>query len=110
MKSQKSVLSSQKNVYQKDTAITSIDADLQGVQDGRLTEEETMETGSVPLRTYWFYVQSAGGFLVFLLILFMYTLNIGSNSGSSWWLAHWLHVGVAVRNQQNYLIICKYHY
>jgi len=95
VKSQKSVLSSQKNVYQKDTAITSIDADLQGVQDGRLTEEETMETGSVPLRTYWFYVQSAGGFLVFLLILFMYTLNIGSNSGSSWWLAHWLHVGVA---------------
>jgi len=79
----------------KDEHITSIDGDLQGVEDGRLTVEDTIEAGSIPLSTYVFYVRCAGGFLLTLLVVLIFTINIASTSTSSWWLAHWLDVGVA---------------
>ena len=80
----------------KEEHVASIDADLQAVKDGRLTEEETIEAGSIPLSTYMFYIRCAGGFLLTLLVVTIFTINIASTSSSSWWLAHWLDVGVAV--------------
>ena len=80
----------------KAQGITSIDADMKGVEDGRLTEEETIEVGSIPFSTYMFYVRCAGGILVALLVVVIFSINIASSASSSWWLAHWLNVGVAV--------------
>lgn len=79
----------------KAQGITSIDADMKGVEDGRLTEEETIEVGSIPFSTYMFYVRCAGGILVALLVVVIFSINIASSASSSWWLAHWLNVGVA---------------
>ena len=80
----------------KAQGITSIDADMKGVEGGRLTEEETIEVGSIPFSTYMFYVRCAGGILVALLVVVIFSINIASSASSSWWLAHWLNVGVAV--------------
>ncbi|XP_057372866.1 ATP-binding cassette sub-family C member 5-like [Daphnia carinata] len=63
--------------------------------NGRLTEAEKMEKGSIPWSTYDIYIQSAGGYILSLLVFFTFVLNIFSTALSSWWLAHWFNVGSA---------------
>lgn len=74
----------------------SVDATLQKVANGRLIEAERVEKGSIPITTYLVYLRYAGGYFLSLFVLMTFIVNIGSTSFSSWWLAHWLHVGVAV--------------
>lgn len=87
---------------------------------GRLIEEEKMEVGSIPCKTYKAYIKSAGGYILAAFVLSMFTVNVvGSgtiifrfheriqccltyvsfhvpSAMSSWWLAHWLNTGVVV--------------
>ena len=85
---------------------------------GRLTEEETMEVGSIPCSIYKAYIQSAG-YILSAFVLSMFVVNVVGTGRkleiikpkpnkfsycrwiefvgmSSWWLAHWLNVGVVV--------------
>ena len=88
------------------------------LNNGRLTGAEKMEKGSIPWGTYHIYIKSAGGYILALIVLLIFILNVFvtgkfrillrfflptfyftsmSIAFSSWWLAHWLNVGVAVR-------------
>jgi ATP-binding cassette subfamily C (CFTR/MRP) protein 5 len=89
--------------------------------DGRLTEEEMMEKGFIPVSTYKTYIKLAGGYMLSIFVISMFAVNvIGSGNDqnlkiicfkayfyssllyliamSAWWLAHWLNVGVVVSN------------
>lgn len=44
--------------------------------EGRLTEEEKVEVGSIPWSTYKTYVQSAGGFILSMFVLMMFVINV----------------------------------
>lgn len=43
---------------------------------GRLTEEETMEVGSIPCSIYKAYIQSAGGYVLSAFVLSMFVVNV----------------------------------
>lgn len=49
--------------------------------------------GSVPWSVYGVYIRAAGGPLVFLVILSLFMLNVGSTSFSTWWLSYWIKQG-----------------
>lgn len=65
-----------KNSPEKNNATK--DGDMQSVKHGRLIEEEKVEEGSIPWRTYQIYIQYAGGFLVAFLVMVTFIINIGS--------------------------------
>lgn len=46
--------------------------------DGRLTEAEKMEKGSIPWSTFHIYIMSAGGYIVSFFVLLTFVLNIFS--------------------------------
>lgn len=49
--------------------------------DGRLTEEEMMEKGSIPVSTYKTYIKLAGGYMLSIFVLSLFAVNvIGSGS------------------------------
>lgn len=54
--------------------------------------------GSVPCAVYKVYIQALGGWLVFLFILALFILNVGSIAFSNWWLSYWIKQGSGVRD------------
>lgn len=56
---------------------------MQNPNSGRLTEEEKMEVGSIPWRTYYMYVQCAGGLIVAFLVMITFIINVGSTGNKS---------------------------
>ncbi|KAK4005312.1 hypothetical protein OUZ56_007029 [Daphnia magna] len=79
----------------KKTANLAFQQQIPVAMNGRLTEAEKMEKGSIPWSTYHIYIKSAGGYILSLLVLLTFILNIFSTALSSWWLAHWFNVGSA---------------
>lgn len=79
-------------------------------------EAEKIEVGAIPLKTYTTYIKYAGGYFFSFFVLLIFIINVSSTgiilnyctlkvlyysllfltALSSWWLAHWLSVGVAV--------------
>ena len=72
---------------------------VESVQGGRMIKAEKVEVGSVPFSTYLMYLRCAGGYAVSALVLLVFAVSVVSSSFSSWWLAHWLDAGSAVRTR-----------
>uniref|UniRef100_A0AAY4B775 ATP-binding cassette, sub-family C (CFTR/MRP), member 5 n=1 Tax=Denticeps clupeoides TaxID=299321 RepID=A0AAY4B775_9TELE len=64
----------------------------------QLMQMEERGRGSVPWSVYGVYIQAAGGPLVFLFILMLFVLNVGSTAFSNWWLSYWIKQGILVGN------------
>uniref|UniRef100_A0A673MCM1 ATP-binding cassette sub-family C member 5 n=1 Tax=Sinocyclocheilus rhinocerous TaxID=307959 RepID=A0A673MCM1_9TELE len=60
---------------------------------GQLMQVEERGKGSVPWAVYKVYIQALGGWLVFLFILALFVLNVGSTAFSNWWLSYWINQG-----------------
>ncbi|XP_035239758.1 multidrug resistance-associated protein 5 isoform X3 [Anguilla anguilla] len=60
---------------------------------GQLMQAEERGQGSVPWSVYRVYIQALGGVMVFLLILLLFILNVGSAAFSNWWLSYWIKEG-----------------
>lgn len=58
---------------------------------GQLIEKEEMVVGNVKFGTYKSYISAAGGYIVCLLVLFLYSLAMGSVVFSDWWLGIWIN-------------------
>uniref|UniRef100_A0A672SY73 Multidrug resistance-associated protein 5-like n=1 Tax=Sinocyclocheilus grahami TaxID=75366 RepID=A0A672SY73_SINGR len=58
-----------------------------------LMQVEERGKGSVPWAVYKVYIQALGGWLVFLFILALFVLNVGSTAFSNWWLSYWINQG-----------------
>ncbi|KAG9348188.1 hypothetical protein JZ751_001923 [Albula glossodonta] len=61
--------------------------------NGQLMQVEERGRGSVPWSVYGVYIQASGGVMVFLLILVLFILNVGSTAFSNWWLSYWIKAG-----------------
>uniref|UniRef100_A0A8C1Z4K7 ATP-binding cassette sub-family C member 5 n=1 Tax=Cyprinus carpio TaxID=7962 RepID=A0A8C1Z4K7_CYPCA len=61
--------------------------------DGQLMQVEERGKGSVPCAVYKVYIQALGGWPVFLFILALFVLNVGSTAFSNWWLSYWIKQG-----------------
>ncbi|TRY99951.1 hypothetical protein DNTS_010308 [Danionella cerebrum] len=61
--------------------------------DGQLMQVEERGKGSVPSAVYKVYIQALGGWPVFLFILALFMLNVGSTAFSNWWLSYWIKQG-----------------
>ncbi|XP_064158420.1 multidrug resistance-associated protein 5 isoform X2 [Anguilla rostrata] len=61
--------------------------------NGQLMQAEERGQGSVPWSVYRVYIQALGGVMVFLLILLLFILNVGSTAFSNWWLSYWIKEG-----------------
>ncbi|XP_051579787.1 ATP-binding cassette sub-family C member 5-like isoform X1 [Myxocyprinus asiaticus] len=61
--------------------------------EGQLMQVEERGKGSVPWAVYKVYIQALGGLPVFLLILALFVLNVGSTAFSNWWLSYWIKQG-----------------
>uniref|UniRef100_A0A672RNK1 ATP-binding cassette, sub-family C (CFTR/MRP), member 5 n=1 Tax=Sinocyclocheilus grahami TaxID=75366 RepID=A0A672RNK1_SINGR len=64
---------------------------------GQLMQVEERGKGSVPWAVYRVYIQALGGWPVFLVILALFVLNVGSTAFSNWWLSYWIKQGSGVR-------------
>uniref|UniRef100_A0A671M1F4 ATP-binding cassette sub-family C member 5 n=1 Tax=Sinocyclocheilus anshuiensis TaxID=1608454 RepID=A0A671M1F4_9TELE len=49
--------------------------------------------GSVTWRTYHQYCKAAGGYILLLFVILLFTLLVGLTAFSSWWLSYWLEQG-----------------
>ncbi|MES1916352.1 MAG: hypothetical protein MHM6MM_008178 [Cercozoa sp. M6MM] len=58
-------------------------------QHGKLTEKETVETGAVGWSVYRRYIDAAGGFSTFLVVLAFYTMRSAGDVATNRWLAYW---------------------
>lgn len=45
---------------------------------GRLVEEEKVEVGSIPTSIYHLYIKYAGGYLIAMIALVFFIVNVGS--------------------------------
>lgn len=68
------------SVQSKKVAKEIVVPDLQPVVaiNGRLTEAEKMEKGSIPWSTFHIYIKSAGGYILSFFVLLTFVLNIFS--------------------------------
>uniref|UniRef100_A0A8C1TQK9 ATP-binding cassette, sub-family C (CFTR/MRP), member 5 n=1 Tax=Cyprinus carpio TaxID=7962 RepID=A0A8C1TQK9_CYPCA len=60
----------------------------------QLMQVEERGKGSVPWAVYKVYIQALGGWPVFLFILALFVLNVGSTAFSNWWLSYWIKQGI----------------
>ncbi|XP_069104067.1 ATP-binding cassette sub-family C member 5-like isoform X2 [Argopecten irradians] len=67
---------------------------------GKLIVAEEKAKGKVTARTYWNYVQSAGGMFVAVFVFLIYLVSVGAQSGTSWWLSYWLNQGSGNTTEQ----------
>uniref|UniRef100_A0A8C1YP46 ATP-binding cassette sub-family C member 5 n=1 Tax=Cyprinus carpio TaxID=7962 RepID=A0A8C1YP46_CYPCA len=66
--------------------------ETKGKKDQLVTQEVSLE-GSVTWRTYHQYCKAAGGYILLLFVILLFTLLVGSTAFSSWWLSYWLEQG-----------------
>ncbi|XP_070617726.1 ATP-binding cassette sub-family C member 12-like [Erythrolamprus reginae] len=59
----------------------------------QLIQKEEKAEGSIKWETYYTYIKSSGGLLLWLGIVFLFLLMIASSGFSSWWLSFWLKQG-----------------
>ncbi|XP_066494056.1 ATP-binding cassette sub-family C member 12-like [Tiliqua scincoides] len=59
----------------------------------QLIQKEEKQEGSVTWKTYQTYIQASGGFLLWIFIVLLFILMIGSSAFSNWWLSFWLEQG-----------------
>lgn len=71
-----------------------------GFLSGQLMQVEERGKGSVPCEVYKVYIQALGGWLVFLFILALFIVNVGSIAFSNWWLSYWIKQGSGVRDTE----------
>uniref|UniRef100_A0A8C2HCC3 ATP-binding cassette, sub-family C (CFTR/MRP), member 12 n=1 Tax=Cyprinus carpio TaxID=7962 RepID=A0A8C2HCC3_CYPCA len=71
-----------------------------GKKDQLVTQEVSLE-GSVTWRTYHQYCKAAGGYILLLFVILLFTLLVGSTAFSSWWLSYWLEQGSGVNSSGN---------
>uniref|UniRef100_A0A9J7Y8K9 ATP-binding cassette sub-family C member 5 n=1 Tax=Cyprinus carpio carpio TaxID=630221 RepID=A0A9J7Y8K9_CYPCA len=71
-----------------------------GKKDQLVTQEVSLE-GSVTWRTYHQYCKAAGGYILLLFVILLFTLLVGSTAFSSWWLSYWLEQGSGVNPSGN---------
>uniref|UniRef100_A0A672RNH9 ATP-binding cassette sub-family C member 5 n=1 Tax=Sinocyclocheilus grahami TaxID=75366 RepID=A0A672RNH9_SINGR len=75
---------------------SSLKKPLENKKAGSVKKEKTVEErgkGSVPWAVYRVYIQALGGWPVFLVILALFVLNVGSTAFSNWWLSYWIKQG-----------------
>lgn len=63
---------------------------------GQLVKAEDVEEGNVTWQSYWYYIRAAGGWFVFIFVMLIFVLAIGSQMVTSWWLSNWLSQGSGV--------------
>lgn len=71
----RNTFSSKSSITQEDNADNNV---LSDVKRGHLIQEEAIGVGSVPVSTYLIYIQYAGGYLVSLIALIFFVINVGS--------------------------------
>jgi hypothetical protein len=76
-------LSSTEAVSQLKNRLTKTDEFIP-TADGRLTEVEMMEKGSIPVSTYKTYIKLAGGYMLSIFVFSLFAVNvIGSGSNQN---------------------------
>ncbi|XP_056602458.1 ATP-binding cassette sub-family C member 12 [Triplophysa dalaica] len=71
-----------------------------GKKDQLVTQEVSQE-GSVTWRTYHQYCKAAGGYILSVIILLLFTFLVGSTAMSNWWLSYWLEQGSGLLNSSD---------
>ncbi|KAF0977347.1 hypothetical protein FDP41_003339 [Naegleria fowleri] len=64
-------------------------------KDGKLMSTEDRAEGSVKFSVYKSYVQYAGGYFIFAIILLLYSLSQASNMITNWFLAEWSNIATS---------------
>ncbi|XP_072361423.1 ATP-binding cassette sub-family C member 5-like [Scyliorhinus torazame] len=62
-------------------------------KEDQLMQAEEKAGGSVSWSTYGIYIKAAGGSLIFLVNILLFTLTAGSIAFSNWWLSYWIKQG-----------------
>ncbi|KAI1889792.1 hypothetical protein AGOR_G00166580 [Albula goreensis] len=73
-------------------------------KDQLVTQESTQE-GSVTWRTYHQYCRAAGGYLLLLVIAWLFILLVGTTAFSNWWLSYWLEQGSGMQGNSSNITI-----
>ncbi|XP_060041586.1 ATP-binding cassette sub-family C member 11 isoform X2 [Erinaceus europaeus] len=73
-------------------------ADL--VLENQNLKKEKMENMSLRWRIYHHYIQSAGGYMVTVLVFLLMVLIVSLTTFNFWWLSHWLEQGSGIKNSQ----------
>lgn len=60
-------------------------------EKGQLTKIEERQTGLIPMRIYWYYIQS-GGIRVFIFCVVFFLISAALQVGGTWWLSVWSSV------------------
>ncbi|XP_054724956.1 ATP-binding cassette sub-family C member 5-like [Uloborus diversus] len=63
------------------------------VNDGHLTEDEKVLSGTISCHTYMGYIYAAGGLIICCLVLIWFLIHAASAAFSKYWLSHWLSRG-----------------
>lgn len=71
-----------------------------GKKDQLVTQEVSQE-GSVTWKTYHQYFKAAGGYIMVVMIVLIFTLLVGSTAVSNWWLSYWLNQGSGALNSSD---------
>ncbi|XP_061101234.1 ATP-binding cassette sub-family C member 12-like [Conger conger] len=74
--------------------------DMKESNDQLVIQESSLE-GSVTWRTYHQYCKAAGGYILALLISFIFILHVGTTAFSSWWLSYWFEQGSGVNSSNS---------
>ncbi|XP_071390668.1 ATP-binding cassette sub-family C member 12 [Centroberyx affinis] len=61
--------------------------------EDQLVSQESAREGAVNWRTYKYYCQAAGGYIVTFLTIMVIILLVGTTAFSNWWLSYWLEQG-----------------
>ncbi|XP_033637621.1 multidrug resistance-associated protein 5-like [Asterias rubens] len=61
--------------------------------DGKLVEDEETGDRGLSMGTIHEYIQSAGGYIVALVMILFFIFSVGTVVLSNWWLSFWLNAG-----------------
>ncbi|KAG2469763.1 multidrug resistance-associated protein 9 isoform X1 [Polypterus senegalus] len=59
----------------------------------QLVKKETMQEGSVTLKSYHCYIKACGGYILSLFVFFIFILIVACIGISGWWLSAWIQDG-----------------
>jgi len=63
---------------------------------GKLTKIEDSKSDKVKMATYKSYIQAAGGFCIFMVVLLLILITLSAQSFTNYWLSVWLKAGSGV--------------
>lgn len=67
-----------------------------------MSKEETESAAG--WAAYKGFIKAAGGYLVYMGVILSFSLTVGADLVSKWWLSHWLNAGDGVRRLYCYII------